>query len=117
MTGKTNQFNFNKTLYSDEELSSYISNGNRIYSLKVSDNYGSYGTVGLIMVDIVKDSGTIENFLMSCRALGKRIEQDFYNIMIEDLSKDNIHLDQIRFKKTEKNKPAQDFMKLTNINY
>ncbi|MEP7106913.1 MAG: HAD-IIIC family phosphatase [Ferruginibacter sp.] len=111
MTGKTNQFNFNKKLYSKDELTKLISGNTRIYSLKASDKFGSYGTVGLMLLKVDGDEAVIENFLMSCRALGKRIEKDFYNHVVQLTKQDNIHLVGIKFTPTLKNLPAQQFIK------
>ncbi len=115
MTGKTNQFNFNKHLYTIEEMKSMIDNNNRIYSLKVSDKYGDYGTVGIIIIEINNKEATMDNFLMSCRALGKGIENSFYNQVIGDLTKETISIKRIKFVKTEKNIPAQHFIKDISI--
>ena len=111
MTEKTNQFNFNKQAYSPDEIKEFIENKNRIYSLKVSDKYGDYGTVGLISVEIEGSNAIMDNYLMSCRALGKGIEEKFYNEILGELAKDNLQLKEIRFTKTEKNSPAEHFLK------
>jgi FkbH-like protein len=110
MTGKTNQFNFNKRPYNEDELNTFIRNG-RIYSLKVSDKYGDYGTVGLIMIEISGKTAILENYLMSCRALGKQIEYKFYDEVLSQLSEEGIELKELRFKTNEKNIPAQTFLK------
>ncbi len=111
MTGKTNQFNFNKREYTPDELSRFISDGNSVYSIKVADRFGDYGTVGLILVEKKTSTAIIENFLMSCRALGKRIEDQFYQSVIDNLAGQNKTINEIRFQETAKNKPAQDFYK------
>jgi len=110
MTGKTNQFNFNKRPYNENELASFIENG-RIYSLTAADKYGDYGTEGLIMVEIGGHAAFLENYLMSCRALGKKIENTFYDHVISQLSLEGIEVKEIRFKTNEKNIPAQTFFK------
>jgi FkbH-like protein len=110
MTGKTNQFNFNKHEYSPDELMEFINRKNRIYSLKVSDKYGDYGTVGLISIQVEGNNATMDNYLMSCRALGKGIEEKFYDEILGELAKDNLLLKEIRFTKSEKNSPAQQFL-------
>ena len=48
---------------------------------------------------------------MSCRALGKRIEDTFYQKVTDDLKIRNKPIGEIKFKETAKNKPAQDFLK------
>jgi FkbH-like protein len=116
MTAKTNQFNFNKNPFTEDELREFILNRNRIYSLRASDKFGNYGTVGLVLVRIEEGGGVVENFLMSCRALGKRIEFDFFKRVFENLEKDSIYIKAIKFKETLKNKPAQEFVKTIDQN-
>lgn len=113
LTEKTNQFNFNKIFYTEEELKIRISeNRLRCFSLKVSDKFGDYGLVGVILIEIVEDGFILENFILSCRVLGRRIEYDFLENVKRVLTKDKgKRIIQIRFKKTEKNIPAQNFYK------
>lgn len=112
LTAKTNQFNFNKHAYSTDELKEFIKKNNRIYSLKVSDKYGDYGTVGLIIIELAGKNVIIDNYLISCRVLGKGIEEKFYTLVLEKLTNEKLQLKEIRFIETEKNLPAQKFFKL-----
>ena len=110
LTEKTNQFNFNKEPFSVAQLEKFVADGNLVYGLRVSDKFGDYGLVGLILAEIEEKQATIRNFLMSCRALGRMIENDFFNYVVADLSGRGLELGEIRFKETAKNKPARLFM-------
>jgi FkbH-like protein len=111
LTEKTNQFNFNKNYYSVEELKENILKGRfKCFTLRVSDKFGDYGLVGVILFEIDKNKVFLENYILSCRILGRRIEFDFLDFAkgkIEEIYKRKI--DEIRFKITEKNIPAQNF--------
>lgn len=110
MTGKTNQFNFNKEPYTAEQLTEFIDKGGKVYSLKVSDKFGDYGTVGMIMFLPGKNKNVIlENYLMSCRALGKKIEDNFLQYVVDDLTKNELKITSVKFVKTVKNIPAEKF--------
>jgi FkbH-like protein len=109
LTEKTNQFNFNKEFFTVAQLEKFISEGNYIYSLKVSDKFGDYGTVGLILVEVSGKDATLRNYLLSCRSLGRSIEHDFYKIVKSELAKGKLNLKEIRFKETAKNIPAKVF--------
>lgn len=109
MTEKTNQFNFNKEIFSVKDLQAFVEKGNLIFGLKVSDKFGDYGTVGLMLIETEGGEATVRNYLMSCRALGRGVEDKFFEQVLEDLSKRSLTLKQIRFKETSKNKPAQEF--------
>ena len=116
MTEKTNQFNFNKKLYSVQALHDFIANENGIiYSLKVSDKYGDYGTTGMMLIKIKTQNAFLDNYIMSCRILGRRIENKFLDVVVNDLNTKQLNLKAIKFSETAKNKPAQEF--LNNVNY
>lgn len=110
MTEKTNQFNFNKIIYTSTELKQYINDGNFIFAIKLADRFGDYGIVGLILIAIHADETfSIHNFLMSCRALGRGVEQQFYNNVIEYLKNKGLSFANITFVATAKNVPAKTF--------
>jgi len=112
LTEKTNQFNFNKKYYNKNELQCFINtNNNRIYSLKVSDKYGDYGTVGLIILEINNNEAVMENYILSCRVLGRKIEEQFFKKVKSFLDAENITLKKIKFINTLKNKPSEIFLK------
>jgi FkbH-like protein len=109
MTEKTNQFNFNKEIFSEKELEIFIENGNLIFGISVADRFGDYGIVGLILAEVQQNGVIIRNYLMSCRALGRNIEFDFWKKIIQKLEDKNLKIKEVRFVNSEKNKPAQDF--------
>lgn len=109
LTEKTNQFNFNKEPLSIQALEEFIANNNIIYGLRVSDKFGDYGLVGLILMEIDEKGAKLRNFLLSCRALGRQIEDNFLNYVLNDLIKKEIDLEEILFKETTKNAPARIF--------
>ncbi|MEO5563750.1 MAG: HAD-IIIC family phosphatase [Chitinophagaceae bacterium] len=111
LTEKTNQFNFNKEAFTITQLEKFVSDGSFIYSLKVADKFGDYGLVGLILMEVSGKNAVMRNFLMSCRALGRLIENDFFNQVKADLAGKGIELKDVLFKETAKNAPAKTFYK------
>jgi FkbH-like protein len=119
LTEKTNQFNFNKKKYEVAELIDFVHKGEmKIFSIKVNDKYGDYGLVGVIFITFDYNSPVLENYIMSCRALGRRIEYDFLGLVENNLIKENgVSFKQIKFEKTEKNSPAEKFYIEINDKY
>jgi FkbH-like protein len=119
LTEKTNQFNFNKKSYEVFELQELIKSSKmKIFSLKVNDKFGDYGLVGVLLVTYYDNFPVLENYIISCRALGRRIEFDFFNLVEENLFEKHGHkFKKIRFQKTEKNLPAQKFYEEITNNY
>ena len=109
LTSKTNQFNFNKQSLTEEYLQTYIDSGNYVIGLKVTDKFGDYGIVGLCLIDIDFNNAIIRNFLLSCRVLGRGVENTFFDYIIEIMNKHQKVVKQIDFVKTEKNAPAEKF--------
>jgi FkbH-like protein len=108
LTQKTNQFNFNKIPYSTTEIAS-LATQNKVFTLRVSDKYGDYGLVGVIFILQNGNSAALHNFLMSCRALGRRIESDFLKHVSDEIRNSGISITETKFVKTDRNKPAEDF--------
>lgn len=70
LTNKTNQFNLTTRRYSEAEMLARMDNGS-VYDFRVQDRFGDMGIVGVVIVA----DGEIDTFLMSCRAIGRRVEQ------------------------------------------
>jgi FkbH-like protein len=79
LTQKTNQFNCTTKRYSEANISAFMSsNDTKVFSLQVKDKFGDLGIVGVIITDRRNESDIlIDTFLMSCRALGREIENIF----------------------------------------
>jgi FkbH-like protein len=69
LINKTNQFNLTTRRYTEDEVASAMRQGS-VYAARVVDRFGDMGVVGVAIVR----GGALETFLMSCRALGRRIE-------------------------------------------
>jgi FkbH-like protein len=113
LTEKTNQFNFNKFFFTTAELENRITSGEfKLFTLRVTDRFGDYGLVGVIILSVNNSIFNLENYILSCRILGRRIEFDFLDMVKVILSdKYSTKIKEIRFKETLKNVPAQNFYK------
>jgi FkbH-like protein len=77
---KTNQFNFTTNRYSKNEMEDMMnSDAVDVLTCRVEDRFGDYGTTVLLIV--LKEGLTwkIDSFLMSCRILGKQVENAVLN--------------------------------------
>jgi predicted enzyme involved in methoxymalonyl-ACP biosynthesis len=64
-------------------------------------------------ISVEEKKATIENYLLSCRVLGKKIEQKFLLTIEDYLLQNGIIINKIHFKESEKNLPAKTFIKET----
>lgn len=79
LSQKTNQFNLSLRRRSLEQVRS-LGGGFETYVVDARDRFGEYGTIGLAILTAVDDdleTVELDTFLMSCRALGRGIEQAF----------------------------------------
>ena len=88
LTQKTNQFNLRTTRYSEAEINNFVDREDHIVvSFSLSDRYGDYGTTGLCIIRLGKESAFLDTFLMSCRVIGRNIEYKFFSEVVSKLKK------------------------------
>jgi len=109
LTQRTNQFNACPQPR-DEAALMLACRGMRAQLVKVSDRFGDYGSVGLMCTR--EDSGRLwaETFLLSCRALGKGVEQRMLRYLGELATELKLSELAIWFNDTGRNQPVREFL-------
>ncbi len=109
LTQRTNQFN-TCPVPRDEAAMMEACKGMRSEQIRVRDRFGDYGTVGLMLTR--EDSGRLwaETFLLSCRALGKGVEQRMLRYLGEVAQSLKLPEIAIGFNDTGRNQPAREFL-------
>ncbi|WP_018887697.1 HAD-IIIC family phosphatase [Paenibacillus massiliensis] len=75
LTQKTNQFNLAAVRYTEDDIRCFSQNEDfEVLGMNASDRFGDMGLIGVAMVRYVNQEGWIELFLLSCRALGRTLE-------------------------------------------
>ncbi|MEI6681680.1 MAG: HAD-IIIC family phosphatase [Bacteroidota bacterium] len=111
LTQKTNQFNLTTKRYSETEILSLIHQGCFVYSIKVGDKFGDHGVTGVIIVKRGPEAGSasIDTFLMSCRILGKGIEEAFACSIFKIIKNEGIISLKAKYLPSNKNEQVKDF--------
>ena len=109
MTQKTNQFNLTTIRYSEVDIKDLIKNKSWVYTLSVSDKFGDNVITGLIIIDLKDREAMINSFLLSCRILGKNIENQFIYFILNKLKKIGIERVSAKYISTAKNNQVKDF--------
>jgi FkbH-like protein len=109
MTQRTNQFNTTTIRRTDGEVSSAGSLQYRI--VKVRDRFGDYGTVGLMVFDLTGGTLRVEALLLSCRALGRRVEHHMLAELGRIAGEAGLPTIAIQFVPSPRNAPALAFLK------
>jgi FkbH-like protein len=88
LTQRTNQFNLTTRRYSEADITAMMGNSNwRIYVLGLKDKFGDNGTVGLALVETKPKCWRMDTFLMSCRVIGRQVEDSFVDRICLDAVK------------------------------
>ena len=103
MTQKTNQFNLTTKRYTEDDIRAMLTDGAKIWTLAVRDKFGDNGITGLM---IVAKEGEVDTLLMSCRVLGKGIEEAFVKTVLGRLEMPVLHA---KYIPTEKNGQVAEF--------
>jgi len=76
LSQKTNQFNLSLIRRSLQDLNQ-LNDDYSIWTINVQDQFGDYGLVGACILNKEKDSLIIDSLFLSCRALGREVEDSF----------------------------------------
>ena len=109
MTQKTNQFNLTTHRYSENELRELINKHNLVLCLNVKDKFGDNGITVAAIVILDRGEATIENFLLSCRILGRGIESVFLDYILNFLKQKGISKVFSKYIPRKKNKQTENF--------
>lgn len=84
LTQKTNQFNLTTKRYSDADIWKMTQDANyEICSVRVKDKFGDSGIVGVGIVHYENDTAHIDTLLLSCRVIGRHVEDVLLNHLVE----------------------------------
>lgn len=82
LINKTNQFNLTTRRYTEAEVAAISADtGMWTLQLRLSDRFGDYGMICVVIVNRGTDTWTIGDWLMSCRVLGRGVERAVLNIL------------------------------------
>ena len=112
LTLKTNQFNLTTHRYQEEDITKF-SNDNKmlVESAQVEDKFGDNGITGAFIVR--KDNSTewtIDTFLLSCRVMGRKVEDTMMSYILNEAKKHGVRKVMAQYIPTQKNKPCETFL-------
>jgi predicted enzyme involved in methoxymalonyl-ACP biosynthesis len=87
-----------------------MARGAWVVAADVSDKFGEYGTTILVIVVPEGPSAHLDTYLMSCRVLGRGIEQTFMDAVFRMLGEHGIEEVSAQFISTPKNAVSKDFL-------
>lgn len=109
LVNKTNQFNLTTIRYERDTLAGYLHSADKLVRLyRVTDKFGDNGIVGAVIVDKSGEEPEIEEFVLSCRVMGRFIERAIVDEIEQELLACGYRALRSRYVRTEKNKPVEN---------
>jgi len=112
LTQKTNQFNLTTRRYTEAQVREFIEASDWLVAhFSLLDTFGDAGIVGLALIRLKSDTAAIlDNFLMSCRVIGREAESAFLEALLRTLRERGVTSLTAHYLPTAKNKLVQHFL-------
>lgn len=93
LTVRTNQLNTTGYTYSYDELNHFRQSENhKLFIASLDDKYGSYGKIGLVLIECQESVWIIKLLLMSCRVMSRGIGTIMLNYIMNLAKNNNVRL-------------------------
>jgi FkbH-like protein len=80
LVNKSNQYNLTTRRYTSEQLETMENNPTRAcFAARLRDKFGDQGIISVVICKHENDDWHVDTWLMSCRVLGRQVEQAFLN--------------------------------------
>jgi FkbH-like protein len=111
LTQRTNQFNVTTIRRTEAEIMRLCQAGEReCLVVQVSDRFGDYGLVGVILFRRTETALVVDTLLLSCRVLGRGVEHQILSRLGLLAQEAGLAWVLVPFVPTSKNQPARDFL-------
>ncbi len=111
LTQRTNQFNFTTIRRTESDIQTLLAKPKiECFTVEVSDRFGEYGVVGLVIAEQLSDELRIDTFLLSCRVLGRGVEHRILAGLAGRARERDLQFVTANFVSTAKNEPARQFL-------
>jgi predicted enzyme involved in methoxymalonyl-ACP biosynthesis len=89
--------------------------GRRAWTFRVSDRFGDSGLTGILSVEIDGLRARIIDFVLSCRVMGRKIEEAMLYVAINWARSVGVQEIYANYCQTPKNKPCYDFFQRSGL--
>ena len=110
---KTNQFNTAFLRLSESDVQRKMSEpAHYAISIQLQDRLSDSGIIGAVFMHCEQDTLFVDEICISCRALGRGLENLMINETLRAITKQSISKIAIAFSEGSRNKPAKDWLKI-----
>jgi len=111
LTNRTNQFNFTTVRRTQNEVEKQEQSGSHeFWTVTVSDRFGDYGLVGVMIMNEAGTQLEVDSFMLSCRVLGRGVEYRMLAHIGQVAVDKGLESVKVVYRKTAKNLPAKNFI-------
>jgi FkbH-like protein len=115
LTVRTNQLNATGKTYDYDELNAFrLSDSHKLLVCELTDRYGSYGKIGLALIEIKEDHWHLKLLLMSCRVMARGVGTVLMSHIMQETKKAGKKL-LADFKRTDRNRQMYVGYKFANF--
>ena len=112
LLNKTNQMNLSTRRMTELELYTWAKKpGHELWTFRVSDKFGDSGLTGIISLKSEDDRGKIVDFVLSCRVMGRGVEETMLHTAINRSRALGFKQISAEFIPTDRNRPCLKFWK------
>ncbi|MHC4115213.1 MAG: HAD-IIIC family phosphatase [Planctomycetota bacterium] len=118
LLNKTNQMNLSTRRMTEAELVGWErQDAHKLWTFRVSDRFGNYGLTGIVSLAIEGKEGRIADFVLSCRVMGRKVEDAMVYTAIEGARAVGLEKVYAKYLPTAKNKPCLEFWMGSGFNF
>jgi len=116
LLNKTNQMNLSTRRMTENEFQKWIQKKiNYLWTVRAKDKFGDYGIIGILSMSIKEKEAYLVDFVLSCRVVGRFIEEAIIQFLKDFCSKNNIKKINGTYVKTQKNTLCYQFLQKLKI--
>ena len=113
---KTNQLNLSTRRLSEQEILDWqLPRHRSMLTISVSDHFGDMRLVGIVSVEASATSGAVVDYILSCRVMGRKVEETLLHIATEELAKLGASTVEIRYLPTARNRPTLEVLQKAGL--
>ncbi len=112
LINKSNQFNLTTRRYTESQVAAFETDANvRTFQARLEDTFGDNGIISIVMCHAGGDAWEIDTWLMSCRVLGRRVEEALLNTIAKAAQSEGVRFLNGLYIPTPRNELVKDHFK------
>jgi FkbH-like protein len=117
LVNKSNQFNLTTRRLTESEVEGMEADPSVItVQARLSDRFGDMGLISVVTCAVDGEEAEVTDWLMSCRVLGRKVEEAIYDILLRDLDRRGVKRLRARYLPTKKNNMVSEHFDRLGMN-